>query len=52
MPSLHLDFLGSIWDKCFISTKQDARDEMAKKPEINVLNWENVFAENYKIWED
>jgi hypothetical protein len=52
MPSLNRDFLESIWDKCFTSAKQDARDEMGKKPEINALTWENVFAENYTIWED
>jgi hypothetical protein len=52
MPSLNREFLESIWDKCFTSAKQDARDEMGKKPEITALTWEEVFAENYTIWED
>jgi len=52
MPSLNRDFLLSIWDKCFASAKQDARDEMGKKPEIMSLSWAEVFEEIYTIWED
>ncbi len=52
MPSLNRDFLLSIWDKCFASAKQDARDEMGKKPEITSLSWAEVFEEIYTIWED
>ncbi|MFM5983618.1 MAG: DUF29 domain-containing protein [Sphaerospermopsis kisseleviana] len=52
MPSLNREFLESIWDKCFTSAKQDARDEMGKKPEITALTWEEVFEENYTMWED
>jgi hypothetical protein len=52
MPSLNRDFLNSIWDKCFLEAKQDARDEMGKKAEITVLSWEEVFEQKYTIWED
>ncbi|MEB3311875.1 MAG: DUF29 domain-containing protein [Snowella sp.] len=52
MPSLNRDFLYSIWDKCFIAAKQDARDEMGKKPEILTLTWSEVFEETYTFWED
>lgn len=52
MPSLNRDFLESIWDKCFDSAKQDARDEMGKKPDILALSWEEVFEQIYTIWED
>lgn len=52
MPSLNHDFLLSIWDKCFAAAKQDARDEMGKKPEIMTLSWAEVFEEVYTIWED
>ena len=52
MPSLNREFLNSIWDKCFASAKQDARDEMGKKAEITALSWEEVFEQNYTIWED
>ena len=52
MPSLNRDFLLSIWDKCFAAAKQDARDEMGKKPEITSLSWAEVFEEIYTIWED
>jgi Domain of unknown function DUF29 len=52
MPSLNRDFLESIWDKCFVSAKQDARDEMAKKPDIIALSWDEVFQETYTLWDD
>lgn len=52
MPSLNRDFLLSIWDKCFAAAKQDARDEMGKKPEIISLSWAEVFEYTYTIWED
>ena len=52
MPSLNQEFLESIWDKCFESAKQDARDEMGKKPEIIALSWDEVFEEIYTLWED
>ena len=52
MPSLNRDFLSSIWNKCFAAAKQDARDEMGKKAEITALSWEEVFEQNYTIWED
>ena len=52
MPSLNPEFLESIWDKCFTSAKQDARDEMGKKPEIIALSWDEVFEEIYTLWED
>jgi len=52
MPSLNREFLNSIWDKCFAAAKQDARDEMGKKAEITTLSWEEVFEQNYTIWED
>ncbi|MFN5065604.1 MAG: DUF29 domain-containing protein [Aphanizomenon sp.] len=52
MPSLNQEFLESIWDKCFVSAKQDARDEMGKKPEIIALSWDEVFEEIYTLWED
>ena len=52
MPSLNREFLNSIWDKCFAAAKQDARDEMGKKAEITALSWEDVFEQNYTIWED
>ena len=52
MPSLNREFLNSIWDKCFAAAKQDARDEMGKKAEITALSWEEVFEQNYTIWED
>ena len=52
MPSLNTEFLNSIWDKCFATAKQDARDEMGKKAEITALSWEDVFEQNYTIWED
>ncbi|MDB9311332.1 DUF29 domain-containing protein [Aphanizomenon sp. CS-733/32] len=52
MPSLNRDFLESIWDKCFLSAQQDARDEMGKKPDIIALSWDEVFNETYTLWED
>ena len=52
MPSLNREFLNSIWDKCFAAAKQDARDEMGKKAEITALSWEDIFEQNYTIWED
>jgi hypothetical protein len=52
MPSLNRDFLISIWDKCFMAAKQDARDEMGKKAEIAALSWDDVFEQIYTIWED
>jgi hypothetical protein len=52
MPSLNQEFLESIWDKCFASAKQDARDEMGKKPEIIALSWDEDFEEIYTLWED
>jgi hypothetical protein len=52
MPSLNRDFLNSMWDKCFATAKQDARDEMGKKAEITVLSWDEVFEQKYTIWED
>ena len=52
MPSLNQEFLESIWDKCFASAKQDARDELGKKPEIIALSWDEVFEEIYTLWED
>ncbi|CAN1210277.1 DUF29 domain-containing protein [Tumidithrix helvetica PCC 7403] len=52
MPSLNREFLESIWDKCFTDAKQDARDEMGKKPEITTLSWFEVFEQTYTIWED
>jgi hypothetical protein len=52
MPSLNQEFVESIWDKCFASAKQDARDEMGKKPEIIALSWDEVFEEIYTLWED
>ena len=52
MPSLNQEFLESIWDKCFASAKQDARDEMGKNPEIIALSWDEVFEEIYTLWED
>ncbi|WP_413171680.1 DUF29 domain-containing protein [Anabaena azotica] len=52
MPSLNRDFLNSIWDKCFAAAKQDARDEMGKKPEILALSWDEVFEETYTLWDD
>ena len=52
MPSLNRDFLNSIWDKCFVAAKQDARDEMGKKAEIANLSWDEVFEQKYTIWED
>ena len=52
MSSLNREFLNSIWDKCFAAAKQDARDEMGKKTEITALSWEEVFEQNYTIWED
>ena len=52
MPSLNRDFLNSIWDKCFVAAKQDARDEMGKKAEITALRWDEVFEQRYTIWED
>ncbi|AFZ56685.1 DUF29 domain-containing protein [Anabaena cylindrica FACHB-243] len=52
MPSLNRDFLNSIWDKCFAAAKQDARDEMGKKPEILVLSWDEVFEQTYTLWDD
>ncbi|MCX5982769.1 MULTISPECIES: DUF29 family protein [Nostocales] len=52
MPGLNRDFLESIWDKCFLAAKQDARDEMGKKPDIIALSWDEVFNETYTLWED
>ena len=52
MSSLNREFLNSIWDKCFAAAKQDASDEMGKKAEITSLSWEEVFEQNYTIWED
>jgi Domain of unknown function DUF29 len=52
MPSINRDFLDSIWDKCFAAAKQDARDEMGKKPEIVALNWSEVFEQIYTLWDD
>ena len=52
MSSLNREFLNSIWNKCFAAAKQDARDEMGKKAEITALSWEEVFEQNYTIWED
>ena len=52
MSSLNREFLNSIWDECFVTAKQDARDEMGKKAEITALSWEEVFEQNYTIWED
>ncbi|MCA6572983.1 MAG: DUF29 domain-containing protein [Pseudanabaena sp. M57BS1SP1A06MG] len=52
MPSLNRDFLLSIWDKCFAAAKQDARDEMGKKPLTTSLSCAEVFEEVYTIWED
>lgn len=52
MSSLNREFLNSIWDKCFAAAKQDARDEMGKKAEITALSWEDIFDQNYTIWED
>jgi len=52
MSSLNREFLNSIWDKCFAAAKQDARDEMGKKAEITALSWEDIFEQNYTIWED
>ncbi|WP_269086263.1 hypothetical protein [Trichormus sp. NMC-1] len=34
------------------NAKQDARDEMGKKPEIIALSWDEVFEEIYTLWED
>ncbi|MBE9004002.1 DUF29 domain-containing protein [Fortiea sp. LEGE XX443] len=52
MPSLNREFLESIWDKCFEAAKQDARDEMGKKPEVIALSWHEVFEETYTVWDD
>ncbi|NMF60487.1 DUF29 domain-containing protein [Pseudanabaena yagii] len=52
MPSLNRDFLISIWDKCLMAAKEDARDEMGKKAEIASLSWDDVFEQIYTIWED
>ena len=52
MPSLNRNFLNSIWDKCLAAAKEDARDEMGKKPEIVTLSWDEVFVQTYTLWED
>ncbi len=52
IPCLNRNFLESIWDKCFDFAKQDARDEMGKKPDILALSWDEVFEEIYTIWDD
>lgn len=52
MPSLNRDFLMSIWEKCFLAAKQDARDEMGQQPTVTALSWAEVFEQEYTLWED
>ncbi|HLO49411.1 MAG TPA: DUF29 domain-containing protein [Kamptonema sp.] len=47
VPSLNLDFIESIWDKCFQRAVKDAEDEMNKECQLTYLAWSEVFEDDY-----
>ncbi|MGL5131213.1 MAG: DUF29 family protein [Planktothrix sp.] len=52
VPSLNQDFIDSIWQQCFQRALKDAEDEMGKKCSLISLSSQEVFEEEYTLFDD
>ncbi len=51
VPSLNRNFIESIWEQCFQRSIKDAEDEMGKKCSLISLSWQEVFEDEYSLFD-
>ncbi|WRH67358.1 MAG: hypothetical protein RSE13_02760 [Planktothrix sp. GU0601_MAG3] len=44
--------IDSIWDKCFEKAAKEAETEMNQKCSLISLSWQEVFEEEYTLFDD
>ncbi|CAD0222418.1 MULTISPECIES: DUF29 domain-containing protein [Planktothrix] len=50
-PSLNRNTIDSIWDKCFEKAVKEAETEMNQKCSLISLSWQEVFEEEYSLFD-
>jgi hypothetical protein len=50
-PSLNRNTIDSIWDKCFEKAVKEAETEMNQKCSLISLSWQEVFEEEYTLFD-
>jgi Allantoicase len=50
-PSLNRNFIDSIWDKCFQQAVKEAETEMNKKCQLTALSWQEIFEQEYTLFD-
>ncbi|CAD5952636.1 hypothetical protein PCC7805_02670 [Planktothrix agardhii] len=50
-PSLNRNTIDSIWDKCFEKAVKEAETEMNQKCLLISLSWQEVFEEEYSLFD-
>ena len=51
-PSLNNNVIEELWEKAFIIAKRDAQAEMHKKSSLTALSWQEVFEDDYDLYDD
>ena len=50
-PSLNRNTIDSIWDKCFEKAVKEAETEMNQKCSLICLSWQELFEEEYTLFD-
>lgn len=48
-PSLNNAVIESLWDKAFMMAKRDAEAEMGRESDMQSLNWQQAFVDEYEL---
>lgn len=48
-PSLNNAVIESLWDKAFMMAKRDAEAEMGRESDMQSLNWQQIFVDEYEL---
>ncbi|SKB12932.1 conserved hypothetical protein [Planktothrix sp. PCC 11201] len=51
VPSLNRNYLESIWETSFKKAIRQAESEMGKKCQLTALSWQEVFEEEYTLFD-
>jgi hypothetical protein len=52
VPSLNRNYLESIWEISFKKAVRQAESEMGKRCQLMALSWQEVFEEEYTLFDD
>ena len=50
-PSLNTNTINLIWDKCFKQAVKEAETEMNKKCQLTALSWQEIFEQEYTLFD-